>query len=130
MGIISCLRDRAERICNEESIKEKKNHIQEVFEANSYPPKLVRHSLSKRSRKLKGSVQQDDEKDKNNPVPCLHYVQGLSDKIEKHTKDINIKIVFTVKHTLRSYLIKVKTPGGPRNSLDHKGCCVLNTMTL
>ena len=118
VGIISCLRDRAERICNEESIKEEKNHLQEVFEANSYPPKLVQHSLSKRSGKLKGSVQQDDEEDENNPVLCLPYVQGLSEKIEKQTKDINIRTVFTAKHTLRSCLMKVKTP---RNSLDHKG---------
>lgn len=41
MGIISCLRDRAERICNEKNIKEEKNDLQEVFEANGYPPKLV-----------------------------------------------------------------------------------------
>ena len=66
----------AERICNEENIKEK-NHLQEVLEANSYPPKL------------KGSVQQDNEEDENNPVLCLPYVQGLSEKIEKQTKDIN-----------------------------------------
>ena len=67
---------------------------------------------------LKGSVQQDDEEDENNPVLCLPYVQGLSEKIEKQTKDINIRTVFTAKHTLRSCLMKVKTP---RNSLDHKG---------
>ena len=60
---------------NEENIKEE-NHIQEVFEANSYHPKLVGHSLKKIK---KGSVQQDDEEDENNPVLCLLYVQGLSE---------------------------------------------------
>ena len=44
VGIISCLCDRAERICNKKNIKEEKNHLQEVFEANGYPPGLVRHS--------------------------------------------------------------------------------------
>jgi L-asparaginase/Glu-tRNA(Gln) amidotransferase subunit D len=54
VGIISCLCDRAERVCSEENIKEEKNHLQEVFEANSYPPDLVRCSPSKRSKKSKG----------------------------------------------------------------------------
>ncbi len=97
----------------------KENHLQEVFEVNSYPPDLVRCSPSKRSKKSKGLIQQDsEEEDNNSDMLCLPYVQGLSEKIEKQTKDINVRTVFTAKKMIRNYLTKVKTP---RNSLDHKG---------
>ena len=54
VGIISCLRDRAERICNEKNIKEEKNHLQ-VFEANGYPPGLVQHSRKGESWKAQSN---------------------------------------------------------------------------
>ena len=103
---------------------EEKNHLQEVFEANSYPPELVQRYLSKKSKK---STKQDDEEEEKNPDTLfLPYVQGLSEKIEKQIKDINIRAVFIANRTLRSYLMKVKTP---RNSHGRsQRCSVLNTM--
>ena len=119
MGIISYLCDRAEKVCSEETIKEENNHLQEVFEANSYPQKLVQHSLSRKSKKSKNSAQQDDgEEGKVPDTLFLPHFQGLSERIEKQIKDINIRTVFTTDQTLRSCLIKVKTP---RNSQDQKG---------
>ena len=36
MGTISCLRKRAERLCGDAKLKDKRNQLQEAFEANGY----------------------------------------------------------------------------------------------
>ena len=59
---------------------------------------------------------------------CLPYVQGLNEKskIEKQTKDINIRTVFTEKHMYAQKLSHVRQD--PQEQPRSQGCYVLNTM--
>ena len=105
--------------------RQKPSHMQQVesgreekapargFEANGYPPTLVKKTLSKCSRH-----QDSNDEEKKRDILCLPYIRGLSEAIEKVTKDLNIRAVFKSHRTLRKLLMKVKSP---RDPYKHKG---------
>ena len=45
IGVIICLRDGAEKICNEEHVRTEKQHLDRVFQTNGYPNGLVHKEL-------------------------------------------------------------------------------------
>ena len=45
-GVLRCMRDRANRICNPTSKQKEFQHLQTVFQANGFPAELVRKTLS------------------------------------------------------------------------------------
>ena len=88
------MRDRALRICDNTR----------VFEANGFPGKLVRKTLTKPQR------QQTCEPDEEEPPKTLHlpYVRGLSEKIEKTCGPLGVKAIFKPQSTLKQQLVRVK----------------------
>ena len=48
-GVISCLRNRAEKVCDQEHLGEEMVHLKKTFKVNSYPPMLISRNLSKRN---------------------------------------------------------------------------------
>ena len=40
-GVIACLRNRAEKVCGQGSLKSEISHLKKTFEANGYPPSLI-----------------------------------------------------------------------------------------
>ena len=94
-------------------IKEKE-HLYNVFVANGYPEELTRKSLIN-NPKAKTVSQTEEEGARTNTL-CLPYIQGLSEKVEKTLKDLDIRTVFKTTLTLRRSLTKVKTQADPVNT--------------
>ena len=111
-GIISCLRKRAEKVCSDTKVDEEKNRLQEVFEANHYPPQLVKKTLSKKPRQ----PPQQEDREEDLDTLCLPYIKGLSEQIEREIRDLHIRAVFKTSLTLRHCLMKAKTPRNPQES--------------
>ena len=88
-------------------IKEKE-HLYNVFVVNGYPEDMTRISLTN-NPKAKAVSQTEEEGARTNTL-CLPYIQGLSIKVEKVLKDLDIRTVFKTTLTLRRSLTKVKTP--------------------
>ena len=70
---------RALCICDNTSRQPEMKHLARVFEANGFPEKLVKKTLTMPQR------QQTHETEEEEPLKTLHlpYVRGLSKKIEK-----------------------------------------------
>ena len=79
-------------------------HLARVFEANGFPEKLVRKTLTKPQR------QQTCEPDEEEPPKTLQlpYVRGLSEKIEKTCGPLGVKAIFKPQSTLKQQLVRVK----------------------
>ena len=45
-GIISCLPYRAHNFCNDTEVRDEISHLQQTFEANGYPPRIVHRSIT------------------------------------------------------------------------------------
>ena len=65
-GIISCLRQRACNICDEDKLGPELEHLQETFQVNGYPTKLVRTPTRTRRH---GDSPGDREKPKKLFIP-------------------------------------------------------------
>ena len=46
-GVISCLRNRAEKVCDQEHLGAEMTHLRKTFKANGYPTGLISKTLSK-----------------------------------------------------------------------------------
>ena len=67
-GTISCLRNRAERVCNKESLEEERKHLQEVFRSqwiSTNPSKEDPLQAFKTSGPKRGDITR-------HPMPSLH----------------------------------------------------------
>ena len=111
-GTIACLRKRAERLCGDGKLKDERNHLQETFEANGYPVDLVRKTLFKHTTQRRAEEGGEEEKW---DILCLPYIQGLTESIEKRTKDLQVRVVSKTCCTLRKLLMKVKSPRDRNN---------------
>ena len=98
------MRDRALRICDNTSRQAEMEHLARVFEANGFPEKVVRKTLTKPQR------QQTCEPDEEEPPKTLHlpYVRGLSEKIEKTCGPLGVKAIFKPQSTLKQQLVRMK----------------------
>ena len=104
-GIIKCLAHRARSVCSKDTIRTELDHLQEVFESNAYPPSLVTLNLHTKRNKRSNIVENTEKQPATLATP---YVKGLSEKIEKKCKHLNIRTVFSSKRTLRRELVRVK----------------------
>ena len=93
-GIISCLQQRACNICSKEDLKPELRRLEKTFNSNSYPPRVVRKVLSRRRRPADPEPPLDGEKPKTLFIP---YVKGLSERIDRQVKKLNIRTV--LRHT-------------------------------
>ena len=44
-GVIACLRNRAEKVCDQQSLELELSHLKKTFRANGYPPSLISQEL-------------------------------------------------------------------------------------
>ena len=107
-GIVKCLAHRAKSVCHPSYMKSKLQHLQKVFTSNSYPSHMVRRCLTKTMNATKDST--DPEADGKPKILCLPYmyIQGLSESIEKSSANLDVKVVFQSRRTLRTILTNVK----------------------
>ena len=103
-----------------QQVKSELNHLKCVFTRNKYPADLVRGCLLKKQTRSTATDETScsdttatdetsspatDEKPK---VLCLPYIRGLSENIERSCSNLDVKVVFTDKRTLRSLLTHIK----------------------
>lgn len=48
-GVISCLKNRAEKVCDQEHLGAERAHLKRTFKANGYPSGLISKNLSKQN---------------------------------------------------------------------------------
>ena len=115
-GVISCLRNRAMRVCDDEHLKREMIHLKKTLRANGYPSSMISRSLHQRTPTpppLEDTTTQEKPK-----LLYLPYVKHTSEHIQRVCKQIGVKTVFKSRGTLRESLMKVKNP---RNPLLKKG---------
>ena len=83
-GVISCLRNRAMRVCEDEHLKMEMIHLKRTFRANGYPSGLVSKGLHQRNHP---PPSQDDTTTQEKPTLLyLPYVRHAH--IGTHTEDL------------------------------------------
>ena len=106
-GVITCLRDRAENICNEKQVRLEKQHLERVFHANRYPKHVIRKGLYGRRM---AQLQQDEQKQtQQEDIPqekpkmiVLPYLKRISEHIQHVCKRVGIKAVSSLTELYES----------------------------
>ena len=106
-GIIQCLKNRAEKVCDDSTRWQEINHLQRVFKANGYPNAVVKRNLRPRPRPTSTTEPPTDE---TPPKLFLPYISGISERIDRICRPLGIKTVYKSNNTLRSALVNVKQP--------------------
>ena len=107
-GVLRCMRDRANRICDSTSKTTELQLLQEVFQANGFPEGLVRKTLSQKPSLP--PVESPSPPDVEPPkILRLPYVRGVSEVIERVCAPLGLKAAFKPMRTLRQCLMRVKT---------------------
>ena len=114
-GVISCLKNRAMRVCDDEHLKMEMIHLKRTFRANGYPPSVISRSLQHQTHP---PTSQDTTTQEKPTLLYLPYVKHTSEHIQRVCRQIGVKTVFKSRGTLRESLMKVKNL---RNSLLKKG---------
>ena len=108
-GVIACLRNRAEKVCDQQSLESELSHLKKTFRANGYPPGLISQELHRESPQPTQSNTNNQE-NQDQKVIYLPYVQQTSEHIQRICRQIGVKAVFKSQGTLREALMKVKNP--------------------
>ena len=83
--------------------------LSKVFIANGYPQKKVRELMNKEDKKIKRDPSvNDSEVEGKELLLVLPYIQGLSEKIARACRQLNVRTAFTSRPTLRNLLVDVK----------------------
>ena len=98
--IVKTLKDRASRICQSSKLRGEISRLQEVFEDNGYSTAVVKKVLQR--RKLARPTDTEDKQEMK--TLCLPYAQGLSERIERTCKKLDVRAVFKSSKTLRGHL--------------------------
>ncbi len=105
IGIMKCMKKRAEAICSTDSAYNKElSHLHNVFSENGFPSGLVRsvlYSNRNRTRPTEGQL----------PFRwCIPFVEGVSEKLSRIAKSFGVKTFFSACPTVSSNLVKMKDP--------------------
>ena len=104
-GIVKCLTHRARKVCDKDSIDNEMTHLQHVFTTNNYPATVVTKCLNKIPKPRDAN---NTESSKQPAMLITPYIRGLSERLERKCRNLDIKLVFRSGNTLRSQLTHVK----------------------
>lgn len=107
-GVVQCLKRRAEKVCDDETIDQERRHLQHTFEANGYPRRIVQRTLKRRRRPETEEASNECEQEQTKLL-ILPYLKNTSEQIERTCRSLGVKAVFKSQGTLRQWLTKVKT---------------------
>ena len=85
-------------------LQEELQHLQSVFQKNGYPRTIIQRVLRKQK-----STQADPSKE-DKKILSLPYIRGLSENLQRTCRPLVFLVVHKSNSTLRSILMKVKTP--------------------
>ena len=106
-GVLRCMRDRANRICNPTSKQKEFQHLQPVFQANGFPAELVRKTLSHQTHLTPPQPVHGDPAEPQKIISSP-YIRGLGERKERLSTPFGVKAAFKPTKTLRQTLMKVK----------------------
>ena len=110
-GVLKCLKNHADRVCDEQHQADEANHLWETFHANGYPMRLIKHRLQKLSTDPNSASLEGTE---DNPSYYHFYISKASQrKSMRRCKHLDVRTVFKSSNTLRNSLVWVKTPSRP-----------------
>ena len=107
-GTINCLKNRAERICDEENKEEELSHLKDVFRNNGYPVQLIVCTLARKCARS-DDVNVDEPEEERPKTMHLPYIKGLSEAIQRVCNKVGVRAVFKSRNTPRDLLLNVKT---------------------
>lgn len=108
-GVVSCLRKRAETICEGQDLHEEKLKLGDIFAKNGYPAHMVRRRL------FQGRPVRREERDEGDaPILRVPYIPGVYHRIRGIAQRIGVKVLCTKSRTIgdmvsRPKLDKVET---------------------
>ena len=106
-GVISCLKRRADEICDSQLRSSLINHLKTAFKANGCPRSMITQAISRHKQRWEN---QDPEEPHEKPkILYLPYVKNTSEENERECTRFGVKVVFKSYGTLRQALVKVKT---------------------
>ena len=91
-------------VCKGTNIKAELNHLQQAFQINGYPPQIVLKTLTKTRR----PPEPTPPPEKMPKKLILSYVQGLSERIERLVRPLNIVTISTTQTIIRKKVMWVK----------------------
>ncbi|KAI5742791.1 hypothetical protein M8J77_011396 [Diaphorina citri] len=113
-GVIKTLTHRIHRLCmKEEDRKKELKELEKELKQNGHSTKFIRNAMQDRRRRTDDTPQLD-------PIATLQipYIKGFAEKVRSWAKDVNIRVCFSSKHTIRRSLCGTK----PTNiNIDDKG---------
>ena len=114
LGVIKCLKARAEKICDHNNIRGEVKHLRNVFIKNGYPIGMIRTALRNKPTREEERGPDKEERAASQPrrnTPCfLPYVKGTSERVGKICQKFGLYPVFQQHNTLRIISMRVKDP--------------------
>ena len=105
-GIVSCLRERAERVCNRpEDVEKEKEAIRRVFVKNGYPGREVKRRLAGRRRRRKETETLERERQAVLRIP---FVPGMEKDFERLARKLKVKLRYMRGRSLGNMVSKAK----------------------
>ena len=108
-GVLRSMRDQAHRICDPSIKPQELHHLENVFEANGFPPNLVKKTLQVPPKSAPPPPTEDPQTEEPQKTLRTPYVRGLSEKLERISASLGIRSVFTPARVLNRTLMKVKS---------------------
>ena len=113
MGVLNTLFTRALRVSDNDHIDSEKEYLLNVFLSNGYNLAQINKALvTTKTHKNRLKVASKERK-VGDHKEFLPYIQGVTDKIDKHLKKKNIDYVFSPPNNIRKLLRSVKDPIDP-----------------
>ena len=108
-GVIHCLKRRADSVCDGSTIDQERKHLQDTFEANGYPRRIVQQALRKRRGPETEKTRSEEDDQERTKLLILPYLKNTSEQIERTCRALGVKPVFKSQCTLRRSLTRVKS---------------------
>lgn len=102
-GVVHCLKQRADKVCDKSTINQECKHLQDTFEANDYPRRVVQQALRKQRRAETEETEETRSEGDQGETKflILPYLKNTSEQIEWTCRAIRLKAVFKSQCTLR-----------------------------
>ena len=109
-GVITCLRNRADNVCDHHHKQSEMVHLKITFRANGYPITLINKTLQKQ-KPNQTTTNRDTNRNTDQERPkvlYLPYVKHTSELIQRACRRLGIRVVFKSHGTLHRTLMRVK----------------------
>ena len=112
-GIIRTLMKRSEQICNTaEAAHHERHHLIRVFQSNGYPRAFIQKAMNPKRTYTK------DKQAAPLTTISIPYIKSISERIRRCLSQVDIRVAFRSRTTMRSLLMRVRPQRSP---MEYKG---------